>query len=142
MIPNSKSYRELMTLKTFEERFEYLRLNGIVGNLTFGENRYLNQLLYKCPEWQEIRLKIIERDDGCDLGIPGREIPELKYCIVHHINPISVEDVINRAPCVFDPENLITTILKTHNAIHYGDISGTYQEPIIRLPNDTSPWRN
>lgn len=140
---NFRCYSEVIQLPTFEERFRYLQLNGKVGDLTFGQHRYLNQMLYQnCPEWRnEFRPMIIERDNGCDLGIPGREIPELKYCLVHHINPITVEDVLNRAPCVFDPENVITTILKTHNAIHYGDISGTYQEPIVRFPNDTIPWR-
>lgn len=137
-----KSYSEALQYKTFDERFNYLKLDGIVGDLTFGAQRYLNQMLYKCPEWRDdFRPRIIERDNGCDLGIPGREIPGLKYCLVHHINPITVEDVLNRAPCVFDPENVITTILRTHNAIHYGDISGTYREPMERFPNDMAPWR-
>lgn len=137
-----KTFSELSKLKTFDERFAYLCLHGLVGDLTFGSHRYLNQMLYKCPEWRDdFRPMIIERDNGCDLGIPGREIPNLKYCLVHHINPVTVEDVLNRAPCVFDPENVITTILKTHNAIHYGSIDSTYRDPIERKPNDTIPWR-
>lgn len=134
-----KSYSELITLPTFEERFQYLKLNGLVGDLTFGYNRYLNQLLYRSPEWRAFRQKVIVRDEGCDLAIPDREIHT--RALVHHINPISVEDVINRSPRVFDFDNVITTVQLTHNAIHYGDEDILVSsKPIERSKGDTLLW--
>lgn len=139
MTTMNRSYSETMTFETFEERFNYLKLEGRVGKETFGHDRYLNQILYKDKEWRRTRRDIIIRDDGCDLGIPGRQIHGNVY--VHHINPITVEDVLNRAPKVFDPENLICTSLLTHNAIHYSDESILPLDPVERRPNDTCPWK-
>jgi hypothetical protein len=134
----SRSYSELILLKTFEERFEYLRLDGVVGIETFGYDRYLNQLLYRSSEWKKIRNEIIVRDNGCDLGIDGHEI--FVSPLIHHINPITIDDVKNRNPIIFDSENLITTILSTHNAIHYGYEVPNNKIP-NRIPNDTCPWK-
>ena len=134
-----KSYSELASLKTFEERFEYLRCDNDVGSPTFGGRRYLNQILYNSKEWRSLRDSIFIRDNGFDLGIEDRPI---KYGIlVHHINPITIDDILERRPSIFDPENLITTCARTHNAIHYGDASLLYTEPIERRPYDTCPWR-
>lgn len=140
-LKHSKCYSELVELQTFAERFEYLQLNGYVGDLTFGGNRYLNQMLYTSDEWKAFRDEIIIRDNGCDLAVPGREIYLKKSIIVHHLNPITVQDVINRRSCVFDPENVVCTILKTHNGIHYGDLNSVANDFVERRPNDTSPWR-
>ena len=139
MTTMNRSYSETMTFETFEERFKYLKLEGRVGKETFGHDRYLNQILYKDKEWRRTRRDIIIRDDGCDLGIPGRQIHGNVY--VHHIDPITIEDVLNRAPKVFDPENLICTSLLTHNAIHYSDESILPLDPVERRPNDTCPWK-
>lgn len=136
-----KCYSELITFQSFEERFQYLRLDGIVGAETFGYDRYLNQILYTSRDWRRFRNGIIIRDNGCDLGCEDREIPEGVKIYIHHINPITVEDVLNRAPCVFDPENTISTIHRTHQAIHYGDESLLLLTPIERSINDTCPWR-
>ena len=136
-----KCYSELITFQTFEERFQYLRLDGIVGAETFGYDRYLNQILYTSKDWRRFRNGIIMRDNGCDLGCEDREIPDGVKIYIHHINPITVEDVLNRAPCVFDPENTISTIHRTHQAIHYGDESLLLLTPIERSINDTCPWR-
>lgn len=135
----SKSYSELITIPTFEERYRYLRIKGKIGIETFGFDRYLNQALYRDGYWKVIRRKIIIRDEGCDLAFPGREIPG--RIIIHHLNPLTEEDLINRSDKIFDPENLITTCIRTHNAIHYGDESLLYQDPIERKENDTIPWR-
>lgn len=135
-----RTYSELITLPTFEERFKYLKLGGEVGKDTFGFERYLNQLLYHLPEWKDIRRKVIVRDEGCDLAIPDREIHGL--IIVHHMNPITVEDVEEHNLDVFDPEYLITVSKLTHDAIHYGDESLLIEsEPVQRNPGDTCPWR-
>lgn len=134
-----KTYSELITLPTFEERFDYLQLNGLVGMDTFGSRRYLNQILYNSREWRSFRREIIIRDNGCDLGCEGREIHGT--LIIHHINPLMIEDVLERRSCVFDPENTITTMHNTHNAIHYGDKSLLITAPIERSKNDTCPWR-
>lgn len=135
-----KTYSELITLPTFEERFRYLKLNGAVGKETFGYDRYLNQILYHSPEWRSFRNSIISRDEGRDLGCIGFDI--LTNILVHHINPISVDDVLNRDPKVFDPENAICVSLSTHNAIHYGDESILRSvKPVVRSRNDTCPWR-
>lgn len=138
---NTKSYSELIKLPTFEERYEYLKIGGKVGEDTFGYDRYLNQMLYKLPEWQTARNEVIIRDDGCDLGCPDRKIKDQKI-LVHHINPIAKEDILNRNKCLFDPENLITTIHSTHNAIHYGDSDLLQKDPVVRFKNDTCPWRH
>ena len=134
-----KTYSELITFPTFEERFQYLKLGGAIGVETFGYDRYLNQILYNSPEWKRFRNKIAVRDNGCDLALEGFEI----HCsiLIHHINPITVEDVLRRNPCIFDPENAITTMLRTHNAIHYGDESLLMLAPKERTANDTCPWR-
>jgi len=134
-----KTYSELIKLPTFEERYKYLRLNGEVGEETFGYDRYLNQMLYKSEEWKSCRREIIIRDNGCDLGCEGFDIHG--RILIHHINPIIVDDVIKRNPKIFDPENLILTSLNTHNAIHYGDESLLIIAPIERTKDDTCPWR-
>lgn len=134
-----KTYTELSKFSTFEERFKYLKLDGIVGKETFGYDRYINQMLYKCPEWRSSRDKVIIRDNGCDLGIEDRVIHD--KIIVHHMNPITVEDIVSRNPIVFDPEYLITTVLRTHNAIHYSNEDLLPKDLIERTPNDTCPWK-
>ena len=134
-----KTYTELITIPTFIERYRYLQIKGAVGAETFGYDRYLNQVLYRSPEWRRFRRDIFLRDQGCDLGCEGHEI--YGQFLVHHINPITVEDVLNRHPIIFDPENVITTVLNTHNAIHYGDESLLMTGPIERTKNDTCPWR-
>jgi len=137
-----RTYSELIKLETFEERYEYLKLGDKVGEETFGYDRYLNQLLYKSGRWKRTRANVITRDLGCDLGMPDREIPEGVIIMVHHMNPITVEDVLNESEFVFDPEYLITTIKITHDAIHYGEKELLYQDPIERSKNDTCPWRH
>lgn len=134
-----RTYSELITLPTFIERYRYLKLDGQVGVETFGYDRYLNQILYRTREWKRFRRDIIVRDNGCDLGCEGFDI--FGKVLVHHINPITVEDVLSRSSKVFDPENAISTTLDTHNAIHYGDENLLLTEPIERKPNDTCPWR-
>lgn len=135
-----KTYSELITLPTFEERFNYLKLEGAVGESTFGFDRYLNQNLYRSQEWKSVRNKVIIRDNGCDLACEGYEI--YGKVLIHHINPITVEDIINRNPIIFDLENLITTVHNTHNAIHYGDENLLIKGPIERTKNDTIPWKH
>jgi len=134
-----RTYSELILLSTFEERYEYLRTGSLVGDITFGGGRWLNQALYTSPEWKQFRNEIILRDQACDLAMPDYEIHG--RIIVHHLNPITKEDVINRNYCVFDPENVVCVSHSTHNAIHYGDENQLPQKPIIRRPNDTCPWR-
>lgn len=135
----TRSYSELMQLETFEERFEYLKLDGSVGTAAEHE-RYINQLLYKSVKWKtETRPRIIVRDNGCDLGIEGRDIGN--YIFVHHINPVTDDDIINDRPNVHDPENLICCSRLTHNAIHYSDESILIKDPVARKPNDTCPWK-
>lgn len=140
MTQNIRTYSELIKLPTFKERFNYLKLDGNVGIETFGFNRYLNQSLYgKSQEWKRTRNGIILRDNGCDLGIPDRQI--FGRIIIHHMNPLTEEDLLNRNPDIFNPEFLIATTIDTHNAIHYGDDSFIFEGPIIRTQNDTIPWR-
>lgn len=134
-----KTYSELITLPTFEERYEYLRIGGRVGEETFGFDRYLNQTFYKSKEWLSIRDQVIARDNGCDLGIPGREIHG--RILIHHMNPITVEDILNRSDLLLNPEYLICTVKNTHDAIHYGDENLLNKDPIERTKNDTCPWR-
>ena len=135
-----KTYSELIKLSTFEERYEYLKIGGTVGEETFGFDRYLNQVFYKSKEWLAVRDYVIARDNGCDLGIPGREIRSNKI-MVHHINPITKEDILYRNDILLNPEYLITTVKNTHDAIHYGDSSLLYQDPVERSKNDTCPWK-
>ena len=135
-----RTYSELITIPTFEERFEYLRLNGEVGQATFGYDRYLNQTLYNSPEWRKFRSGIIIRDNGCDLACEGYDIHG--RMLIHHINPITPRDIRDRNPMIFDPENVITTVHNTHNAIHYGDENLLDKPPIERSRNDTCPWRS
>ena len=134
-----RTYSELSKLKTFKERYEYLRLGGTVGADTFGFDRYLNQIFYRSMEWQSIRDVGIVRDNGCDLGIEGREI--YGKILIHHMNPISAEDILKRSDLLLNPEYLISTILTTHNAIHYGDVNMLIDAPAERRKNDTCPWR-
>ena len=134
-----RRYSELRRLSTFDERFAYLRLAGIVGASTFGFDRYLNQILYHDSAWKSARNIVIARDNGCDLGIPGFEIYD--RIIVHHMNPLTVEMINARDPAVFDPEFLITVSDRTHNAIHYG-ASGHMETGFAdRKPGDTCPWK-
>lgn len=135
---NNKCYEELIRLRTFEERFEYLRIGGTVGRETFGFERYLNQNFYRSQEWKFTRRDIIIRDNGCDLGIKDREI--FGRIIVHHINPITVDDIEFGRPCIFDPNNLICTSHNTSNAIHYGDKSLLSRLPRERQKGDTRLW--
>lgn len=135
-----RTYSELIKLPTFEERFEYLKLDGKVGEDTFGFDRYFNQVMYHSPEWKEIRRMVLVRDEGCDLAIPDREI--FGKIIVHHMNPISLKDLEEHNSDIFDPEFLITTSKATHDAIHYGDEDLLIESSlVVREPNDTSPWR-
>lgn len=134
-----RTYTELIALPTFQERFEYLKIGNGVGQESFGWRRYLNQALYHSPEWRRFRSRIITRDLGCDLGCPGFEITEA--IIIHHLNPITYEDILNRAPCIFDPENTICASDRTHKAIHYGDASLLITLPPARTLNDTCPWK-
>lgn len=135
-----RTYSELITLPTFEERYRYLRLGGVIGKETFGFDRYLNQTFYKSDEWLSVRDYVIIRDNGCDLGIDGHEI--YGRILVHHMNPITMEDIVNRSKYLLDPEYLICTIKNTHDAIHYGDESLLVTAPIERRKNDTCPWRH
>lgn len=135
-----KTYSQLILIPSFIERYRYLRLGGKAGDITFGNERYLNQILYKSPEWKRFRRDILIRDNGCDLGVDGYMINTVP--IIHHINPITVKDITERNFCVFDPENVITVSRRTHNAIHYGDEELLTIDNIIeRRPNDTIPWR-
>ena len=136
-----KPYSELITVPTFEGRYEYLKLGGRVGEETFGFDRYINQEFYTSKEWFDIRDYVIVRDMGCDLAIEEREIPNGVRILVHHMNPITVEDILNRSEFLLDPEYLISTIDNTHRAIHYGDASILLQDPIERTPYDTCPWK-
>lgn len=134
-----RSYSEMIKLPTFEERFNYLCLNGVVSELTFGHNRFLNQNFYHSMEWRKFRRRIIIRDNGCDLGIENREI--IGNITIHHINPITVDDIVNSRPNVMDEDNVICVSHTTHNAIHYGtDILKT-DWFVERKPYDTCPWR-
>ena len=135
-----RTYSELITIQTFEERFEYLQLKGSIGKDTFGYDRYLNQVLYRSPEWKRLRNQIIIRDGGCDLACDGYDV--YGKILIHHLNPITVEDVLARSRKVFDPDNLVCVSHNTHNAIHYGDVDLLVTGPIIRTKNDTCPWRH
>ena len=134
-----RSYSELLQFKTFEERYQYLRLVGEVGNPTFGYDRYFNQLFYHSSEWRRTRNQIILRDNGCDLSMPNYEIHGRIY--IHHINPITKKDVEEFSDNLFNPENLVCVTFDTHNAIHYGDEQTLPKIPTERVPGDTCPWR-
>ena len=139
-LKNIRTYSELITIPTFKERYEYLRLKGFVGEETFGYDRYLNQSFYRSKEWMDIRDYVIVRDNGCDLGMPGHEIHG--RILIHHMNPITKNDILRRSEFLLDPEYLISTIKLTHDAIHYGDENLLMDEPIVRTKNDTCPWRH
>ena len=136
-----RSYTELKDILGYEDRFRYLRLDGSVSHDTFGYDRYLNQTLYKSPEWRRVRGLVLTRDNGCDLAHEDYPIPNGYRILIHHINPITVNDILDRNPKVFDLNNLIVVTHRTHEAIHYGDESLLPQQPIVRSPNDTCPWR-
>ena len=136
---DTKRYSELILLSTFEERFEYLKLNGTVGTATFGFDRVFNQQFYQSVEWKRVRDEIIVRDCGRDLGIQGREI--YSRILIHHMNPITITDIQNVTPYLLNPEFLICVSHDTHNAIHYGDASLLAIEPVERKPGDTCPWK-
>lgn len=133
-----RSYEALMRLPTFEERFEYLKLGGLIGEQTFGGKRHLNQFFYSSPDWKRFRRQVIIRDGGCDLGVEGHEI--FDRIEIHHINPITIEDIENGSTLLMDMDNVICTSGLTHKAIHYGDASLLPKDPIERKPNDTCPW--
>jgi len=134
-----RTFHELLELQTFEERLDYLRLGGGVGRATFGFDRHINQKFYASPEWKHVRDLVIIRDNGCDLGIPGYEIHVDQ--LIHHMNPLSVDDILSRKDWVLDPNFLITTSLKTHNAIHYGGKSPYPKVVAERTPGDTTLWQ-
>ena len=134
-----RTYSELILLPTFEERYEYLRLDGRVGEETFGFDRWLNQTFYKSEEWLSMRDKIIVRDNGCDLGISGRDI--YSRILIHHMNPITKEDILRRSDILLNPEYLICVTPNTHRAIHYGNSNLLMKDLIERRPNDTCPWK-
>jgi hypothetical protein len=134
-----RTYSELRRIPTFEERYQYLRLTGMVGETSFGFDRYLNQMLYRSKRWLRTRDEIIIRDRGCDLGVKDYEI--YGKIIIHHMNPITVDDIVTESDEIFDPRFLICTSPNTHNAIHFGSESLLPQLPIERRPNDTCPWK-
>ena len=136
---NIRTYSELIALPTFEERYKYLQLKGRVGEDTFGFERYLNQKFYQSTEWRHFRDSIIVRDMGCDLGVEGYEIHGSIY--LHHINPLTPDDLKNRAAALMNPENVICVTFNTHNAIHFGDESLLPRMPVARTRNDTCPWK-
>ena len=134
-----RKYSELIRIPTFEERYEYLRIGGLVGDSTFGFERYLNQMLYTSQKWRRLRNQIIIRDNGCDLALDGYEIQG--QIIVHHINPLVIEDLKEISDEIFDPEYLVCTSLMTHNAVHYGDKNLLPKPLVERRPGDTCPWK-
>lgn len=134
-----RRYSELIRLPTFEARYEYLRLAGIVGEATFGFDRYLNQLMYTSARWKKVRNQVIIRDNGCDLAMPGYDLKS--KIIVHHMNPLTMKEVEEVSDDIFNPEYLICVSQRTHNAIHYGDAELLQKGPIERRPNDTCPWK-
>ena len=136
----SRSYSELILLPTFKERYEYLRLDGVIGEETFGFDRYVNQRFYKSREWKQVRDLVIIRDNGCDLGIEGFNI--YGKILIHHMNPIMLRDIQNATEFLLNPEYLICTTLDTHNAIHYGDSNLLVTAPLERTKNDTCPWKH
>lgn len=136
---NLRTYKELQQLQTFDERFAYLQLRGHIGKETFGYDRYLNQQFYRSKEWKDVRRIVILRDHGCDLGITDRLITGRIY--IHHMNPITREDLINGSDLVLNPNYLICVSSMTHEAIHYGDKDLLISDYVERSPYDTCPWR-
>ena len=139
MTTKIRSYSELCKFKTFKERYEYLRLDGVVGESTFGFDRYLNQVFYRSQKWRAIRDQGIIRDEGRDLGAEGYDI--YGKVIIHHMNPITIDDIEKESDYLLDPEFLICTTHNTHNAIHYGDEGLLVTGPVVRTKNDTCPWK-
>lgn len=136
-----RTYTNLSKIKDFMDRFEYLSLKGVVAEETFGFDRYLNQRFYRSREWRQLRSKIIVRDNGCDLGVPGHEI--FDHIFIHHMNPLKLDDIVNSTDYLLNPEYLICVSRTTHNAIHFGDESLLPSNELVeRTPNDTCPWRN
>lgn len=135
----TKNYSELVTLPTFADRLDYLTISSKVGAQTFGDDRYLNQILYHDPEWKQIRKYVISRDNGCDLA--HKDFPIFDRVYIHHINPITPDDILNRSSKVFDMENLVCVSFNTHQLIHYGLQSDDMKTPTVRTENDTIPWR-
>lgn len=135
-----RTYSELMRFSSFEDRYQYLRLNGSIGEITFGFDRYVNQKFYRSAEWKQIRNYVIVRDNGCDLGVDGYEIHE--KILIHHMNPIALSDIQNASDYLLNPDYLISVTLATHNAIHYGDETLLIRAPTERRPNDTCPWKH
>ena len=135
-----RTYNELMLLPTFEERFKYLKLSGRVGEETFGFDRWINQKFYRSAEWKHLRDQVIIRDNGCDLGVEGREI--YGKILIHHMNPITKKDILDRTDLLLNPMYLISVTKQTHDAIHYSDESILINDPIVRSRNDTCPWRH
>ena len=134
-----RTYSELMQLPTFEERFRYLKLDGLVGKDTFGFDRYLNQEFYRSKEWKEVRDFVIVRDNGCDLSMDGYEIVGRIY--IHHMNPITVNDIVHSSDFLLNPDYLVCMSHNTHNAVHYGDEDLLVTAPVERRKNDTCPWK-
>lgn len=141
VVPTTKirTYSELITIPTYEERFEYLRLDGLVGEETFGFDRYLNQIFYNSGEWRSLRNEIIIRDNGCDLAMEDYDIKGRIY--IHHMNPIAITDILTQSDFLLNPDFLVCTAFRTHQAVHYGDASLLLTGPIERKQNDTCPWR-
>ena len=138
----NKTYSELVSFPTFAERFDYVKLHGaIVGDPTFGPSRYLNQFFYRSAEWKSARNRAIIRDSGYDLAHPEYSIGKAGMIIVHHINPLTEEDILLNRACLYDLENLICVSHNTHNAVHFGDASLLPQLPVQRYPGDTIPWK-
>lgn len=133
-----RTYSELSMIDDFEERYKYLALNGQVGAATFGYDRWMNQRFYTSREWRSLRHHVIARDEGCDLGVLGYEIHDRIY--IHHMNPMSVEDIVHGDESILDPEFLISTTHRTHNAIHYGDEKLLPRPLVDRRPGDTKLW--
>lgn len=135
-----KTYSELIRFKTLEERYQYLRIGGRVGEETFGFDRWMNQVFYKDPRWRDIRDEVITRDNGCDLGLEGYDIHGKIF--VHHMNPVTKDDILHNFDSLLNPEFLISTSKRTHDAIHYGNEDLLPQSPIVRTRNDTCPWKH
>lgn len=136
----TKCYSDLIQLDSFIDRYHYLKLHGAVGESTFGYDRWINQELYKSGRWRRTRSRIIVRDEACDLGVDGYDLPD--HIVIHHINPITLEDIEEERDVIFDPENLISCSSRTHKAIHFGDESLLPKQFVARRPNDTCLWRN
>lgn len=135
----TRRYSEMLEIPSFEDRFEYLKLVGSVGAATFGSARYMNQEFYRSREWKRFRDEIILRDEGCDLAVPGRLVRG--RLLVHHLNPITEDELVHGATSLLDPENAVCVSFITHQAIHYGDKDLLYPDPVERHPNDTCPWK-